>query len=1050
MDVIAGRKTGGFTSGEVLVNGELLNEQFHRVSGYCLGEDMQVLTSRGFMFRAELRAAYESDPTLLVAAYAQERGTLVYERPQRFVDKPLLRREFVEFTHCNEALHWDKDSSDYGCEGAERSNGLSMRVTANHDMLVAECRLPTTDAQRRGVVGFVKRKAKDLLSDDVNAGLMFKCTMSNGFEPILEPLFERVPFLRTFGFAQRKANWFLQLYGCWLGDGGSLEFATCGNDDAAVMFAAPVKRADARFLSKALGKLGLCEGRDFSRSATQQFNGAAIERFRVTKRSWVRAFFDQYARKYDKPRRVLPAEQEPPVWFSCEPAKWCWFWVWKLGCAEMRKVIDGLTLANGDDRGSIATSSPTFRDEVMRMQLHAGRSPHFRLGCRAGTVRSDARTGGAIVARHDHWEVRVRDQEKRMLLRPAKEVRAETKVERAWCLTMPSGTLVVRRAHAARATDGAGRRHRVVTKASRPVVVHNCEQQDLHIGNATVLESVVLAAHCRLDRSVEPEMRERYARDTVQLLGLSAESGMKVDELTTEQRKRLTVAVELAANPGLLFLDEPTSGLGAIGARRVMEVVRNEAEHGRSCVVTIHQPSSYIFSLFTHLLLLKRGGEVIYFGPIGRDGATVREYFARELDLHMDELANPADFALECASPAADCDRDPAEVWRNSAECARVNSVLERIDADRQSLKQVLSSADATTHQIDAAKRLAAAANGNDDDDDDNDEGDEAALSAPHRELSMDEANPEVASRMSMEPVLFENFYAATFWTQCRSVLYRSWTTLYRQADASRIKVVKNLFLGLLTGAAFWQMGNDQVSIGLRASIFFLLLLLASFNAFTLIPIIMEERPAFYRERASGTYPSLVYLIAFILSNLPWSLAGAVCFCVPVYWMAGFQYEAGPFFFYLLVAVLSSLVAQMFSQFISFSAANAEAAAFMGGVPTLLFNLLAGFFVPPSEMGFWIFGYYISFTRYSLQSLMINEVDGVEFECPNNEGAIPYQTANGIAFYCQITSGQDALDAFEITEISSKWILAGILTGFYFIFILFSWFALQYMKHLNR
>ena len=33
-----------------------------------------------------------------------------------------------------------------------------------------------------------------------------------------------------------------------------------------------------------------------------------------------------------------------------------------------------------------------------------------------------------------------------------------------------------------------------------------------------------------------------------------------VDGLSVEQRKRLTIAVELVANPSIVFMDEPTSG----------------------------------------------------------------------------------------------------------------------------------------------------------------------------------------------------------------------------------------------------------------------------------------------------------------------------------------------------------------------------------------------------------------------------------------------------------------------------------------------------------
>ena len=72
-----------------------------------------------------------------------------------------------------------------------------------------------------------------------------------------------------------------------------------------------------------------------------------------------------------------------------------------------------------------------------------------------------------------------------------------------------------------------------------------------------------------------------------------------------EQRKRLTIAVELVANPSIIFMDEPTSGLDARAAAIVMRAVRNIVNTGRTIVCTIHQPSIDIFESFDELLLLK-------------------------------------------------------------------------------------------------------------------------------------------------------------------------------------------------------------------------------------------------------------------------------------------------------------------------------------------------------------------------------------------------------------------------------------------------------------
>jgi ABC-type multidrug transport system ATPase subunit len=82
------------------------------------------------------------------------------------------------------------------------------------------------------------------------------------------------------------------------------------------------------------------------------------------------------------------------------------------------------------------------------------------------------------------------------------------------------------------------------------------------------------------------------------LVGLPGVTG-----LSTEQRKRLTIAVELVANPSIIFMDEPTSGLDARAAAIVMRTVRNTVNTGRTVVCTIHQPSIDIFEAFDEVSL---------------------------------------------------------------------------------------------------------------------------------------------------------------------------------------------------------------------------------------------------------------------------------------------------------------------------------------------------------------------------------------------------------------------------------------------------------------
>ncbi|PHU26671.1 Pleiotropic drug resistance protein 13 [Capsicum chinense] len=127
------------------------------------------------------------------------------------------------------------------------------------------------------------------------------------------------------------------------------------------------------------------------------------------------------------------------------------------------------------------------------------------------------------------------------------------------------------------------------------------ELNDIHSPQVTVFESLWFCSYLRLSKEVNEKQRQEFVEEVMEelnslryaLVGLPGSSG-----LSTEQRKRLTISVELVANPSIIFMDEPTSGLDARAAAIVMRTVRNTVDTGRTVVFTIHQPSIEIFEAF--------------------------------------------------------------------------------------------------------------------------------------------------------------------------------------------------------------------------------------------------------------------------------------------------------------------------------------------------------------------------------------------------------------------------------------------------------------------
>ncbi|GLT73000.1 hypothetical protein SLA2020_448900 [Shorea laevis] len=185
-----------------------------------------------------------------------------------------------------------------------------------------------------------------------------------------------------------------------------------------------------------------------------------------------------------------------------------------------------------------------------------------------------------------------------------------------------------------------------------------CEQNDIHSPLVTVYESLIYSAWLRLPTEVDAKTKEAFVEEVMELIELTslreALVGFpNVNGLSTEQRKRLTIAVELVANPSIIFMDEPTTGLDARAAAIVMRTVRSTVDTGRTVVCTIHQPSIDIFESFDELVLLTCGGEEIYVGPLGPQSRHLINYFEEIYGVgKIKNGHNPATWALEVTTKA--------------------------------------------------------------------------------------------------------------------------------------------------------------------------------------------------------------------------------------------------------------------------------------------------------------------------------------------------------------------------------------------------------------
>lgn len=214
-----------------------------------------------------------------------------------------------------------------------------------------------------------------------------------------------------------------------------------------------------------------------------------------------------------------------------------------------------------------------------------------------------------------------------------------------------------------------------------------CLQGDLHDGTATIREALEFSAILRQDASVPRSEKIAYVDKIIDLLELNDLQDAIISSLGVEQRKRLTIGVELAAKPSLLlFLDEPTSGLDSQSAYSIVRFLKKLAHAGQAIVCTIHQPSSVLIQQFDMILALNPGGNTFYFGPVGENGKDVIKYFS-ERGVDCPPSKNVAEFILETAARPVQ-GKDGKKInwnqeWRNSQQAKDVIQEIEGLKLSR-------------------------------------------------------------------------------------------------------------------------------------------------------------------------------------------------------------------------------------------------------------------------------------------------------------------------------------------------------------------------------
>ncbi|KAG8528240.1 uncharacterized protein KY384_007157 [Bacidia gigantensis] len=457
------------------------------------------------------------------------------------------------------------------------------------------------------------------------------------------------------------------------------------------------------------------------------------------------------------------------------------------------------------------------------------------------------------------------------------------------------------------------------------------EQMDMHDSTATIREAIEFSAILRQDRDTPKQEKLTYVEEIIDLLELREIQDALILSLGVEQRKRVTIAVELAAKPSLLFLDEPTTGLDSQSAFTVIRFIQKLARAGHGVICTIHQPSSVLVQQFDMILALNPGGQTFYFGPVGENGAAVNKYFA-ERGIECPPQKNIAEFILETAAKVSkrkDGKRiNWNEEWRNSQEIKDLVVEIEHINNERSKIA------------------------------------------------------PKEAST--------QHVFASPLWLQCYMLTKRMFIQHWRDPSYLYGKLFVAVLIGIINGFTFWNLGNTLADFQNRMFSTFLIIIMPATVVNGVVPKFYQNMALWqYRENPSRSYNWFAFSFASTITEVPSAIVGSVLYWLLWYLPAGLPRDSSTAGYVFLMTMLFFLFQSSWGQWICAFAPSFTVLSNILPFFFVMFSLFNGVIRPYSQLSvFWKYWmYYINPSTYYIGGVISATLRDQTVNCASNEVA---------------------------------------------------------------
>ncbi|XP_042076233.1 ATP-binding cassette sub-family G member 8 isoform X2 [Haplochromis burtoni] len=469
--------------------------------------------------------------------------------------------------------------------------------------------------------------------------------------------------------------------------------------------------------------------------------------------------------------------------------------------------------------------------------------------------------------------------------------------------------------------------------------IAHVRQDDRLLPHLTVRETLSFVAKLRLPTHFTQAQRDQRVDDVIAELRLRQCAHTRVGNnyirgVSGGERRRVSIAVQLLWNPGILILDEPTSGLDSFTAHNLVITLSRLARGNRLVLLSVHQPRSDIFQLFD-LVVLMSSGSAVYCGA----AREMVPYFTA-LGHPCPRYCNPSDYYVDLIS----IDRRSPE---REAECLERARVLAE-----QFMEKVRDTDD---HMWKAAGT------------------DVAQTDSPQQPSKRKEDEVITISR-------HENRLPGKL-HQFDTLIKRHMYNDFRDLVTLLVHGFEALLMSLLVGSLYYGAGETRLSIQDTVSLLYMIGALTPFAVvLDVIAKCHTERAMLYHELQDGMYSVTSYFFAKVLGELPEHCVFTLVYGLPIYWLAGLNKAPDRFLLNFLLVWLMVYCSRAMALFVAALLPTLQTSAFMGNSLFTVFYLTAGYVINLENL--WLVASwlsYASFMRWGFEGMLQVQFRGNEY-----------------------------------------------------------------------